>query len=383
MSMSSLPPSPNPQPSGSGAPRVMVPGRTDSVERFQQQRIARWRQLEQLLIQGHGQQSGRRAGRLDAAHLEALGRLYRLAVSDLAIARRDFPRDRTTRYLDELVTRAHPAVYRPEGNTLRDVGRFAVYGFPRLFRETWRFTLAAFLLFAVPFLLVFALTLIDPAAARMVLPGSPVVEGIEQGQSWLEIERRERPLMASFIATNNIQVTFLAFAGGVAFGLGTVWVMINNGLQIGAIAALASVNGLGSDLLAFVSPHGGIELSVIFIAGGAGLRLGWALLRPGLLPRMQALAAAGQVAIRLMAGCVPLLLIAGTIEGFLSPSGLPEYVRMLIGLGILVLFYAWLLLVGREPAQGAAPATVHANSAPTVQRPRPRLRLRNGRGQTA
>ena len=191
--------------------------------------------------------------------------------------------------------------------------------------------------------------------------------------------------MASFIATNNIQVTFLAFAGGVTFGLGTVWVMINNGLQIGAIAALASVNGLGSELLAFVSPHGGIELSVIFIAGGAGLRLGWALLRPGLLPRLQALAAAGQVAIRLMAGCVPLLLIAGTIEGLLSPSGLPEYVRMLIGLGILLLFYAWLLLVGREPVRGASATTdnLRADSVTTTQRPRPRLHQRSGRRQPA
>jgi uncharacterized membrane protein SpoIIM required for sporulation len=155
--------------------------------------------------------------------------------------------------------------------------------------------------------------------------------------------------MASFIMTNNLQVAFLAFAGGTLFGLGTALVLVWNGLSIGAVAGLASLYGLGPELADFVAAHGGIELSVIFIAGGAGLRLGHALLRPGLLPRRQALTGAARRAVRLLFGCVPLLVVAGTIEGFLSPSPLPTGLKLAVGAGSTAVLYAYLLLAGRSP----------------------------------
>lgn len=317
------------------------------IDQFVSTRRPRWQQLEELLNRSHGRQRSR----LSAAELENLGRLYRQATSDLAIARRDFPRDRVTRYLESLVSRAHPIVYRPEGTQLSSVGHFFTTGYPRAFRESWRYIVIAFALFTIPFLFSFGLSLADPTAARVVLPNSPFVEQVERGETWLEIERTERAPMASFIATNNIQVSFLAFAGGALFGLGTAFVMINNGLSIGAVAGLAGNYGLGDDLGAFVSPHGGIELSVIFIAGGAGLLIGDAMLRPGLLTRRQSLVRAGQRAIYLVFGCVPLLLVAGAFEGFVSPSGLPDAGKYLVGAFNLAWLYAWLLGAGRQPDQ--------------------------------
>lgn len=313
------------------------------IDQFVHTRRQRWQQLEGLLARGRGRQGAR----LSAAELEDLGRLYRQATSDLAIARRDFPRDRVTRYLESLVSRAHPIVYRPEGGQLATVGHFFTTGYPRAFRESGRYIAAAFALFAVPFLFAFGLSLAEPTAARVVLPDSPFVEQVERGETWLEIERTERAPTASFIATNNIQVSFLAFAGGALFGLGTVFVMVNNGLSIGAVAGLAGNYGLGDDLGSFVSPHGGIELTVIFIAGGAGLLIGDAMLRPGLLTRRQSLVRAGQRAIYLVFGCVPLLLIAGLFEGFVSPSGLPDAGKYLVGAVNLAWLYAWLLGAGR------------------------------------
>ncbi|MGH9173193.1 MAG: stage II sporulation protein M [Vicinamibacterales bacterium] len=307
-------------------------------------RRPRWQQLEALISSARS----RRGSRLSAAELEDLGRLYRQATSDLAIARRDFPRDRVTRYLESLVSRAHPAVYRPEGSQLKAVGHFITAGYPRAFRASGRYIAAAFALFAVPFLFAFTLALADPTAARVVLPNSPFVEQVERGETWLEAGRSERAPMASFIATNNIQVSFFAFAGGALFGLGTAFVMVNNGLSIGAVAGLASNYALGDDLSAFVSPHGGIELTVIFIAGGAGLLIGDAMLRPGLLTRRQSLVRAGQRAIYLVFGCVPLLLIAGAFEGFVSPSGLPDIGKYLVGAFNLIWLYAWLLLAGHS-----------------------------------
>jgi uncharacterized membrane protein SpoIIM required for sporulation len=313
------------------------------IDEFIASRRQRWSRLEELIRRGRGR-GGRR---LTAAETEELGTTYRLATSDLAIARRDFPRDRVTRYLESLVNRAHPVVYRTEGSQWASIGRFFTTGFPQAFREAWRYTLAGFLIFVIPFLLAMTATMIDPTVGRMVMPDSEFVRQVERGETWLEIARNERALAASFIATNNIQVTFFAFAGGALFGIGTVYILINNGLQIGAVAGLASLYGLGDDLSAFVSPHGGIELTVIFIAGGAGLRMGYAMLAPGFLPRRAAVVIAANRAIRLMAGCVPLLLIAGTIEGFISPSGLPNSAKYAFGALMLVLLYAYLLGAGR------------------------------------
>ncbi|HUG16989.1 MAG TPA: stage II sporulation protein M [Thermomicrobiales bacterium] len=313
------------------------------IDEFVAARRARWERLEALI----GLARGRKGSRLSADELEQLGRLYRQTTSDLAIARRDFPRDRVTRYLESLVSRGHPVVYQPEAREWSSVGRFFSQDFPRAFRESWRFTLVAFALFAIPFALAMFGTLIDPTIGRVVMPPSEFVDQVERGESWLEIEREQRPFFASLIATNNIQVTFLAFAGGALFGLGTVYVLVNNGLMIGAVAGLATAHGLGGDLLGFVSPHGGIELTVIFIAGGAGLRIGHALLRPGFVTRRAALAAAAQRAIVLMGGCVPLLLLTGAIEGFVSPSGLPLSAKLAIGAFNLMALFAYLLLAGR------------------------------------
>lgn len=323
------------------------------IDQFVVSRRPRWQHLEGLLARGRGR---KRTG-LSASELEDLGRLYRQATSDLAIARRDFPRDRVTRYLESLVSRAHPTVYRPEGGRLAQVGYFFTVGYPRAFRESGRYIAVAFALFTVPFLFAFVLSLADPTAARVVLPNSPFVEQVERGETWLEIERTERAPMASFVATNNIQVSFLAFAGGALFGLGTVFVMVNNGLSIGAVAGLAGNYGLGDDLGSFVSPHGGIELSVIFIAGGAGLLIGDAMLRPGLLTRRQSLVQTGQRAIYLVFGCVPLLLYTGAVEGFISPSGLADAGKYLVGAFNLIWLYSWLLGAGRRSSHQAPSAS--------------------------
>jgi uncharacterized membrane protein SpoIIM required for sporulation len=313
------------------------------IDRFVADRRGRWERLEALLARR------RRGARLAADDLEELGRLYRRSTSDLAIARRDFPGDPLTHYLEQLVARAHPAIYRRAAGDPGAPLRFFARGFPRAFRESWRYTALAFALFALPLAAAFVATQLDPINGRIIVASRPFVERVERGESWLEVESSTESLMASFIMTNNIQVAFLAFAGGALFGLGSVFVLVFNGLSIGAVAGLANVYGLGPELVDFVAAHGGIELSVIFIAGGAGLRLGHALLAPDLLPRRQALALAARQAIRLLLGCVPLLVVAGAIEGFVSPSALPTAAKLAVGLGSTVVLYLYLLLAGRSP----------------------------------
>jgi uncharacterized membrane protein SpoIIM required for sporulation len=170
---------------------------------------------------------------------------------------------------------------------------------------------------------------------------------MENDSLWTDIAVSQRPFFSSVIMTNNIQVSFLAFAGGVLLGSLTVYVMIVNGLQLGGVLGLSLQFGLADELLSFVVGHGVIELSVIFVAGGAGLQLGWALLRPGPYRRRDALVRAGRTAVRLVVGCVPLLIVAGLIEGFISPAELSATVKAGVGLVSGVILYTYWLRAGR------------------------------------
>ena len=315
------------------------------VDDWIQSRRADWSQLTALLDRV-------RAANLLAltdAELAELGDLYRRATSDLAVARRDYPRHQVAAYLNQLVGRAHGIVYRGEPLELRRVWRFYRSGFPRLYRQAGRYTLAATLLFLLPALVALAVTWAQPGAAYTLLPAGmqDIIPLVEEGEMWTDIPQQARSMASSFIMTNNIQVAFMAFAGGVLAGLLTIYVLILNGLLIGTVAGLCQAHGLGLALWSFVLPHGVIELSVIFIAGGAGLMLGHALVSPGLLRRQDALAGAARRAVRLIFGCVPLLVIAGTIEGFVSPSALPVWAKLAVGAATGLLLYGYLLGAGR------------------------------------
>jgi uncharacterized membrane protein SpoIIM required for sporulation len=295
---------------------------------------------------------------LSADDLEEMTRLYRLAASDLARARRDFPGDRVVSYLNKLVSTSYASVYSTSGFSWRDIARWYTSGFPRLFRDTAGYYLLAVLLFFGPALLSFLATMTYQPAASILLDSNTyqaVTSYAERGELWTEIPGVERSLAAATIMTNNIQVAIMAFAGGMLMGLLTVYVLVLNGIHLGAIFGIVTGYGLGFDLLAFVSSHGVIELSVICLSGGAGFMLADAIIRPGMLTRGEALRLASQRAVRLLLGGASLLVIAGLIEGFLSPSSVPDWVKF--GMGVLtgVLLYSYWLLAGRA-RKGAAKA---------------------------
>lgn len=287
---------------------------------------------------------------LSADELQELGRLYRQATSDLAVARRDFPTHAVNDYLNGLVARAHGQIYRHKGARMRQVRTFFAQTFPQIFRATWVYTLAAFLMFIVPALISFVIAYRDPEAVALLFPGiQDTITDIQNGREWWKrINDEGRTASASFIMTNNIRVAFLAFAGGVLFGTLTLYVLAMNGVLLGSVAGAAQLFDFADNLWGFVAAHGVIELSVIFIAGGAGLQLGWSILRPGLLTRRAALVVATRRAAQLLLGCVPLLVIAGIIEGFVSPSDLPLTLKLIVSFASGVLLYTYLFLSGRK-----------------------------------
>jgi uncharacterized membrane protein SpoIIM required for sporulation len=290
---------------------------------------------------------------LSADELNELGRLYRSATSDLAVARRDFAGHRVADYLNGLVARAHGAVYQSRAARGRGIVEFFTLVFPRTFRATWGYTLASFLMFLLPALASFYVAYRDPAAGAALMPGieDRIQDIRDKHEWWKSINEDGRAASASFIMTNNIQVSILAFAGGALLGVFTLYLLAQNGLMLGIIAGASQALGFSANLWGFVAAHGMIELSVIFIAGGAGLQLGWSVIRPGLLTRRAALVVAARRAAQLLLGCIPLLVIAGTIEGFISPSDLPLAAKLVVSLTSGIFLYGYLLIAGRERKQ--------------------------------
>ena len=317
-----------------------------NADQFRKSRQAEWQALSNLVTRS---QKGLR--QLAPEDVTRLGRLYRAATSDLALAQRDFPRHPVTAYLNQLVGQAHAVIYQSEPLALSRLRRFITTGFPRAYRDALPFILAAALLFLLPALAAGLSAALEPTSARWLLPASAqsLLQTIAKGELWTDIPIHERPYASAFIMTNNIRVSFLAFGGGMLAGTLTIWTMIFNGLILGGLTGATLHYGIGFELWTFVIGHGMIELTVIIISGGAGLMLGWAMLRPGWLRRRDALMVAGRCAVRLLAGCVPLLVIAGLIEGFISPAeNLPWGVKWAVGLGTGLALHLYLLRAGRQ-----------------------------------
>jgi len=280
---------------------------------FLESRLAKWKRLEELTARV----SKYRLKDLSGEEVREFGRLYRRTASDLAIAREEVRDQRLVNYLNHLVARAHGAIYRSESSGFGVFLSFFRFEFPTVFRKTFRYTLTSFAVFMLAAAFAFAACYLDEGFADRVDPG--LREAIASHTNWTESVNRANPLASTSIQTNNITVTFMAFAGGLLGGLGTLFVLFRNGLLLGTVFELC-IRYRFREIPIFIAAHGVIELTAIFIAGGAGLLVGKALLMPGDMRRIDALVTNGLLAIKLILGCVPMLLIAGLIEGFISPA---------------------------------------------------------------
>src|SRR5215467_10520397 len=283
----------------------------------------KWSRLEELI----GRAAHLRLRGLSGEEVREFGRLYRRTAADLAIAREEVQDKRVVNYLNHLVTRAHGTIYRSESSGFGGIATFFRYEFPASFRRCFRLIVVAFALTVFSGLFAGIVCWQDESFADRIVPG--IRQKIAAHQDWTEEINSANPLMSTAIQTNNITVTFAAFAGGIFVGLGTVYLLIMNGLNVGMVIALC-IHYRFWDPLIFMTAHGAIELTAIFIAGGAGLLLGKSMLMPGDLRRRDALVTYGLLGIKLIMGCIPMLLIAGTIEGFISPSHIPAAFKFAI-----------------------------------------------------
>ena len=271
--------------------------------------------------------------------------MYRQTASDLATVREDVTSNQLSFYLNQLLGRAHNLIYMGHKQKISGLVRFYTETFPQVFRQTFRQTFLAFLIFAVTGVATWAVTIHDPAFAHRML-GPEMMATIEKREMWTKSIVTIKPLAASGIMTNNLAVCFTTFAMGITAGIGTIYMMFTNGMLIGVIGAATWQAGMALQLWSFVAAHGALELPAIFISGGAGLEIARGMLFPDLLPRRESLALAGGRAARLMIGIVPMLIVAGVIEGFVSPSGLGIPLKFLLSGVLLVALTTYLTRVG-------------------------------------
>lgn len=287
------------------------------ADSFIEKRKGSWRRLDDLLDEVQGLRGIRT---LNRKQVRALGSSYRRTAADLAIARVESRDQRLNSYLNNLVIRAHGMVYRAETKGLQRIWDFYRDEFPALFRQTSRYTLATFFLFTALSLFSFMATWRNDDFAEFAHLNSQAVQDVKDGHKWWEALNDGAPIGAAAIMANNIGVALRIFALSIFPVIGTVQALLPTSLQFGAINALAVKYGMKLKLWSFVAGHGVLEFAAFFIAGGAGLLLGFSILLPGDRTRREALVISGSQAIKLLAGCVPILIIAGCIEAFISPT---------------------------------------------------------------
>lgn len=284
---------------------------------------------------------------LSRSDLQELSLLYRQIAADLAAIRDDRGSVHYARYVNQLLVRAHNTIYSGHRASPMAVVSFFTRIYPSAFRRNLRHCALATLIFAIAGLVGAVLTYQNPDFKVKIL-GPQMVETIDRHQMWTHSIVGIKPVASSAIMTNNMSVGFTTFALGITGGLGTIYMMAFNGLLIGVIGVACYLSGMSLQLWSFVAPHGVLELPAIFIAGGAGLRIAQGLLFPGVLPRRDSLARAGAEAVQLLVGTVPILIIAGLIEAFVSPTSLPIFLKFSMASALFVLLNVYLFALGRR-----------------------------------
>jgi uncharacterized membrane protein SpoIIM required for sporulation/uncharacterized RDD family membrane protein YckC len=289
---------------------------------------------------------------------------YRDLASDLARLRTAAQGRETPElfYLSRLLAGAHNLLYRGRSLTLADVVRLVAIDAPREVRRSWRAVLLAGTLLFGPALIAYSAVVRHPDVAGTFIPAGMLdraEEGVRrarEGTGYIADPQIFRPTMASQIIANNVQVTFGVFALGITAGVGSLLLLVLNGVSLGGVFGLYQSKGIATLLLAFVAPHGVLELTAVCIAGGAGFLLAAALLLPGRRTRKRALVENGQRAIRLVAAATVLLLVAGTLEGFVSPiPSWPLRAKFAVSAATLVLLVLY-LSAGRSRRTVSAPS---------------------------
>lgn len=301
-----------------------------------------WDRLAHLTRSGGG-----RGRNLDPVELDELVRLYQVVSGHLAHVRTAYGDPSLVSQLTRRVADANAVVYGQTVAPRKAVGRFFQLTFPGAVWRMRRFVAIAALLFCLPAAAVGIWMANSDAALEASAP-----EYVRQAYVDTEFEDYYSSSPATQFTTevtfNNIQVSVLAFALGILACVGAAYLLVLNGLNLGVAAGLFYAAGEAPRFWGLILPHGLLEITAVVVAGGAGLRLGWTLVSPGDLPRGRALAAEGRRSVTVILGLVLVFATAGLIEGFITGSGLPTFLRVGVGAAAWVGFCTYVWRFGRS-----------------------------------
>jgi uncharacterized membrane protein SpoIIM required for sporulation len=309
-----------------------------------------------------------RRRRLSGAEVDELVRLYQRAATHLSVVRSAAPDPTLAARLSRTVAAARAAVAGGHEPLGRELARFVAVSFPAaVYRARWAsFGAATF-------------SVVVAVGAGLWVAGDPRVEaalGTDQEIRQLvdvDFQRYYSQYAAgSFAAkvwTNNAWVSALCIALGIT-GVAVVYLLFTNALNVGLIGGLMATHGRTALFFGLILPHGLLELTAVFVAGGAGLRLFWAWIDPGPIPRRQALGREGRSMVTVALGLIGVLLVSGLVEAFVTPSSLPTQVRIGIGVLVWAAFLGYVALFGgravRAGQTGDVRAELAGDTAPVV-----------------
>lgn len=313
------------------------------------ERSGDWQRLESLLDQLESKDG---MTKLQNAELQEISTLYRRVSSDLVRSRSLQEPETVTRRLNSLVGRAHASLYQTYTKEWKGLRKFFVYDFPSVFRRRIRFFYVALSFMLLGAAVGYAIVSVDKHNINVLLPpGSQLHDSVqywESGKVEHQTQGGANAAMSAALMQNNITVSLVAFALGIAGGVFTFYSMFFNGAVLGGMAALMTHVHQHKNFWPSILPHGIVELSETCFAGAAGLVLGWAVLMPGEMRRGDAIVVAARDSIKLIMGGVALLIFAGLVEGFISHSLLPKPVKILFGISSGIALYSYLYLSGRD-----------------------------------
>lgn len=321
-----------------------------NLKRFAGERSPRWQELESLVAQ-----AGTKPERLSPEALLRLGSLYRSASADLALARRRFPHDPIVGRLESIVGKSRHLVYEG-GNRRRSLAEFFSRTYWTLLSERSSMLVLAAAAFFIPSGLAAVWAMAEPDTARAIVPAGFlwVTENQPDGTD-MGLGAAGLAGFSTFVFVNNIQVTLLAFALGIFWGVGTGWILFQNGLILGAVVGLGIDAGNTDLLVSALVGHGILELSCIVVAGAAGLSLGRSILRPGRVTRRRALTTEATASVQIVLGTAPWLIFAGLLEGFLSRVGIGPIPVTVVGVAVGIIFWGLLYWRGTPAATTKTP----------------------------
>ncbi len=287
--------------------------------------------------------------RLEPGQLDELVALYQRASTHLSYVRTNYDNPALTARLTRLVAAASGVIYGKRARTVSALAEFFTTTFPAAVWDARRFVLVSALLTFLPVAALGIWIAHSDAALEATAPDALreayVNEDFESYYSSAPAGQ-----FATEVTVNNIQVSFLAFAAGIALCVGAGAILVSNGANLGVALGLFAAAGQQPKFWGLILPHGLLELSAVVIAGAAGISLGWAIIAPGDQRRTEALAEAGRRAVVIVLGLVAAFVTAGVIEGFVTGSSLPTAVRVGIGVTVEAAFVTYLVVQGRAAA---------------------------------